>query len=57
MRFVDRQGKDVPNGTRCLAVHDNGDGTTTIYYKSVTEVLVDSRVHPRPRSDARKCDP
>jgi hypothetical protein len=34
MRFVDRQGKEVPNGTKCLAVRKNGDESTTIYYKS-----------------------
>jgi hypothetical protein len=34
MRFVDREGKEVPNGTKCLAVHDNGDGTITVYRKS-----------------------
>lgn len=34
MRFIDRQGKEVPNGTKCLAVRNNGDGTSTIYSRS-----------------------
>jgi hypothetical protein len=34
MRFIDRQGKEVPQGTKCLAVRNNGDGSSTIYSKS-----------------------
>ena len=34
MRFIDRQGKEVPNGIKCLAVRKNGDGSSTIYSKS-----------------------
>jgi hypothetical protein len=34
MRFVDRQGKEVINGTKCLAVRNNRDGSSTVYAAS-----------------------
>jgi hypothetical protein len=40
MRFIDRQGKEVPNGTKCIAVRDNGDGTSTCYSGSDMEALI-----------------
>jgi len=40
MRFVDRNGKDVSDGTRCLAVRNNGDGTSTIYAFNDLDTLV-----------------
>lgn len=38
MRFIDRQGKEVPQGTRCAAVRNNGDGSSTIYIKSKADL-------------------
>ncbi len=34
MRFIDRQGREVPNGTKCLIVRNNGDDSSTVYYTS-----------------------
>jgi hypothetical protein len=34
MRFLDRHGTEFSNGTKCLAAHNNGDGTSTIYFKT-----------------------
>jgi hypothetical protein len=41
MRFIDREGKEVPNGTKCLAVRNNGDGSSTIYSEEDLNALID----------------
>ncbi|MDB5596262.1 MAG: hypothetical protein JWM36_3223 [Hyphomicrobiales bacterium] len=40
MRFIDREGKEVQQGAKCLAVRDNGDGSTTVYFKSEEDLKV-----------------
>jgi hypothetical protein len=39
-RFIDRQGKEVPNGTKCLAVHKNKNSSMTVYHKSEVNELI-----------------
>jgi len=34
MRFIDRQGKEVADGTKCMAVRNNRDGSSAVYFNS-----------------------